>query len=167
MNSDIRVIESMEQDTVAAASREGRPHPFRDGDPSTVTDAEVRRAVDLFKVLAHPDRLRLACALGDGRVTTQKALMEEFGWPQSTTARHLALLRNAGLIAAERDGAEVRLRLGDPVVLDLMDTICSWVHGPGSGLDAAPRSTSAPILAVTPPFSGTDAHEEGSSNSSP
>lgn len=160
------MIGRTEQETVAVVDREERPHPFRDRDPSTVTDAEVRRAVDLFKVLAHPDRLRLACALGDGRVTTQKALMEEFGWPQSTTARHLALLRNAGLVAAERDGTEVHLRLGDPVVLDLMDTICAWVHGSGSGPDAPPRSTSAPILAVTPPFPGTDTEEESSSGSS-
>jgi DNA-binding transcriptional ArsR family regulator len=91
---------------------------------------EMGRAVDLFKVLSHPDRLRLACALGDGRVTTQKELMEEFGWPQSTAARHIAALRNAGLVAAERDGAEVQLRMGNPVALHLLTTVCDWVHQP-------------------------------------
>jgi len=91
--------------------------------------AEMRRAVELFKVLSHPDRLRLACALGDGRVTTQKELMEKFGWPQSTAARHIAALRSAGLVAAERDGAEVHLSLGNPVALHLLDTACDWVHG--------------------------------------
>ncbi len=91
---------------------------------------EMRRAVALFKVLSHPDRLRLACFLGDGRVTTQKELMEEFGWPQSTAARHIAALRRAGLVAAERDGAEVHLRLGNPVALHLVETVCHWVHQP-------------------------------------
>lgn len=99
------------------------------------TPAEMERAVGLFKVLSHPDRLRLACALGDGRVTTQRDLVEEFRWPQSTAARHVGALRRAGLVRAERDGNEVRLRLGNPVALHLLDTMCDWVHG-----DASPAS---------------------------
>lgn len=102
------------------------------------TPAEMERAVGLFKVLAHPDRLRLACALGDGRVTTQKELVEEFGWPQSTAARHVAALRLAGLVAAERDGTEVHLRLGNPVALHLLETVCDWVHADAPGPRAAP-----------------------------
>lgn len=98
-------------------------------DPDRVTPADMDRAVGLFKVLAHPDRLRLACALGDGRVTTQKELVDEFGWPQSTAARHVAALRLAGLITAQRDGQEVHLRLGTPVALLLLETVCAWVHG--------------------------------------
>ena len=93
------------------------------------TPAEMDRAADLFKVLSHPDRLRLACYMGDGRVTTQRDLMEHFGWPQSTTARHLAALRRAGLIEAERAGPEVHLQLGADVGLRLMATVCDWIHG--------------------------------------
>lgn len=96
--------------------------------PHGASPAEMERAVGLFKVLSHPDRLRLACALGDGRVTTQRELVAEFGWPQSTAARHLAALRSAGIVAAERDGAEVRLRLGSQVALDLLGTVCAWVR---------------------------------------
>jgi len=96
--------------------------------PDRATPAEMERAVALFKVLSHPDRLRLACALGDGRVTTQKELVEEFGWPQSTAARHVAALRTAGLVTAERDGTEIHLRLGNPVALHLLETVCAWVH---------------------------------------
>jgi DNA-binding transcriptional ArsR family regulator len=92
------------------------------------TPAQRERAVGLFKALSHPDRLRLACALGDGRVTTQTELVEEFGWPQSTVARHVAALRSLGLIIAERDGTEVRLRLGNPVALHMVEIVCDWVH---------------------------------------
>ena len=108
-----------------------------DGGP--VDPGDVRRAATLFKVLSHPDRLRLACRMGDGVETTQKELLEEFDWPQSTMARHLAALRQAGLVEAERDGAEVLLRMATPVGLQLIDTVCDWLHG-----EAGPESLSAP-----------------------
>lgn len=110
------------------------------------TPAQMHRAVNLFKVLSHPDRLRLACALGDGRVTTQKELVEEFGWPQSTAARHVGALRSAGLITAERDGTEIHLRLGNPVAIHLLETVCDWVQEapaqrPGTPSDEPPLGT--------------------------
>jgi ArsR family transcriptional regulator len=92
--------------------------------------ADVRKAANLFKVLAHPDRLRLACRIGEGRQTTQKQLIDEFGWSQPTTARHLAALRDAGLVAAERSGGEVLLRPGDEIGLQLMSAVCDWLHAP-------------------------------------
>ena len=88
-----------------------------------------RKAADLFKVLSHPHRLRLACEVGHAGVTTQRDLIRSLGWPQSTMARHLADLRAAGLVHAERDGAEVLLTPGDPIGLHLMDAVCRWVHG--------------------------------------
>ncbi|MFQ5537782.1 MAG: ArsR/SmtB family transcription factor [Gemmatimonadota bacterium] len=98
------------------------------------SERELRRAVELFKVLSHPARLRLVCHLGDGHETTQKALMEEFGWPQSTTARYLGILRNAGLVTARREGGEVLLSIGSPVALRLFQTVCAWVNeSPGEG----------------------------------
>ena len=115
----------------------------------------------LFKVLSHPDRLRLACALGDGRTTTQRQLVEEFGWPQSTTARHLAALRSAGLVTAERDGQEILLRLGSPVALHLLDTVCDWVHQPTSSPFSDPWSmTTDPALTARPTASLPDGMSE-------
>ncbi len=92
------------------------------------SDTEMCRAAEFFKVLSHPDRLRLACFLRDGRVTTQHELIDEFGWPQSTAARHIAALRRTGLIEATRHGPEVHLRLGADVGLRLMGTVCTWLH---------------------------------------
>ena len=89
---------------------------------------DVRRAANIFKVLSHPHRLQITCRLSDGRSYTQKELIEEFRWPQSTMARHLARLRDAGLITATRDGQEIRLRLAGPVAKELMASVCAWVH---------------------------------------
>ena len=64
----------------------------------------------------------------DGRVCTQKELVEEFGWPQSTMARHLALLRDIGFLEATRHGQEISLQLATPVARELMVAVCQWVH---------------------------------------
>ena len=89
---------------------------------------DLRRAAGIFKVLSHPSRLAIICRLFDGRPTTQKELVRDLGWPQSTVARHLGDLREAGLITATRQGAEVLLKLGSPVTAQLMSAVCDWVH---------------------------------------
>ena len=119
----------MRENGLAANAKDLQPGPSVHGPGAhAASPGDVRRAAQLFKVLSHPDRLRLACRLGDGKVTTQSRLVEEFGWPQSTMARHLAALRQAGLVTGERDGPEIRLRMGALVGLELMDTVCSWLH---------------------------------------
>lgn len=89
---------------------------------------DIRRASRIFKALSHPDRLRLACRLSTAEPTTQKDLLREFQWPQSTMARHVHTLRELGLLTAERAGLEVRLEVSGPLVKDLLDAMCHWVH---------------------------------------
>jgi DNA-binding transcriptional ArsR family regulator len=89
---------------------------------------DIRRAAGIFKALSHPSRLKLACSLLDGRCTTQKELIEELGWPQSTMARYVSALRDQGLVKATRRGQEVELELGSIVTRRLLETVCAWVH---------------------------------------
>ena len=91
--------------------------------------ADVRRASKLFKALAHPSRLEIACRLADNPPKTQKELIDELGWPQSSMARHLAPLRDLGLVEAERAGVEVRLSVRDPIVKTLFQSVCDWLEG--------------------------------------
>ena len=72
---------------------------------------EARRLAGIFKVLSHPDRVRIACLLAGGRSLTQRELLDELHWPQSTLARHLATLRERGLVRAIRRGNEVQVEL--------------------------------------------------------
>lgn len=151
-------ISKNRDDTQAPAE----PTEAGDFDP---TPADMVRALSLFKVLSHPDRLRLACALGDGRTTTQKELVEEFGWPQSTAARHVTALRNAGLVIAERDGVEVHLRMGNPVTLRLLQVVCDWVHQPSPhGADpfsaiSGVTATASRLWPTAPPLAGTPSED--------
>ncbi|UCD25474.1 MAG: winged helix-turn-helix transcriptional regulator [Gemmatimonadota bacterium] len=89
---------------------------------------DIRRAAAIFKALSHPSRLKIVCLLFDGRCRTQKELVEELNWPQSTTARHLSRLRERGLVIAKRHGPEVHLELGSHVTRQIMGAVCEWVH---------------------------------------
>jgi DNA-binding transcriptional ArsR family regulator len=121
---DLRVKEIFSMSTVSI-------NIHKTGYPSLrkSTPAERKQAAGLFKILSHPHRLQLACRVGELGVTTQRDLIRDLGWPQSTVARHLSDLRRAGLVDAERDGAEVLLTLGDPIGLHLLDAVCRWLHG--------------------------------------
>lgn len=81
----------------------------------------------IFKSLANPARVRLACALSGGRVATQKELAAELGWPQSSLARHVAALRSRGLVLARRGGNQVWLELDREVTPRLLAAVCEWV----------------------------------------
>ena len=97
-------------------------------DPMKPDPTDLKRAARLFKALSHPARLMIACRLCSGRPATQKELIKEFGWPQSTMARHLKALRDDGLVTATREGSEVFLEVGSPITGELMAVVCAWVH---------------------------------------
>ena len=68
-------------------------------------------------------RLALTCLLAERSPRTQSELVQELGWPQSTVARHLALLRQRGLVTGRRQGAQVLLETGS-LPRRLLDTVC-------------------------------------------
>ncbi|MDH4044014.1 MAG: metalloregulator ArsR/SmtB family transcription factor [Gemmatimonadota bacterium] len=104
------------------------------------TELDIRRAAGLFKVLGHPERIRIAFRLAAGRLT-QHELLEDLPWAQSTLARHVGLMRERGLIDATRHGNEVHLRLADDLVPQLLELIHN--HPP-----VLPVGASAPAAAV-------------------
>jgi DNA-binding transcriptional ArsR family regulator len=76
---------------------------------------------NLFKGLAHPLRVRvlevLAASADD---TPVSELLDATGLEASHLSQHLAVLRNYGLVTAERRGNQVRYRLAYPQVADLL-----------------------------------------------
>jgi len=79
----------------------------------------------VLRTLANPRRLELLHALARGPLEVGR-LAELIGTTQPNASQHLALLRAAGVVEAERDGREVRYRLADPDVMvacDLMRSV--------------------------------------------
>lgn len=79
-------------------------------DEITILQAEV------LKTLASPRRLEILHELARGPIEVGR-LAEAIGATQPNVSQHLAVLRVAGVVEAERDGREVRYRLADPDVM--------------------------------------------------
>ena len=90
-------------------------------------DTRLRRQLEelassMCKALNDPKRLALLYALQDGPRTVSE-LSELLDSPQSNTSQHLAILRDRGLVAAERQGNSVCYSLRYPKVLKAVDLL--------------------------------------------
>ena len=83
-------------------------------DEITILQAEI------LKVLASPRRLEILHRLADGPLEVGR-LAVEVGASQPNVSQHLAVMRTAGIVEAERDGREVRYRLTDHDVIQACD----------------------------------------------
>jgi DNA-binding transcriptional ArsR family regulator len=72
--------------------------------------------------LADPKRILLLYALADGPRNVSN-LTETLALPQPTISRHLKLLRERGLVLAERDGQSVFYSLTDRRVIQALDLL--------------------------------------------
>ena len=89
-------------------------------DPRTQARCAARARV--IKALAHPTRLFIGEELARG-VRCVRELRELVGADLSTVSKHLALLKNAGILTDERRGAQVFYRLRVPCVLSFLGCI--------------------------------------------
>jgi DNA-binding transcriptional ArsR family regulator len=76
----------------------------------------------VLKALAHPTRLWIVDKLADGeRCVCEFA--EEIDADFSTVSKHLAVLKNAGLVEDDKRGKQVFYRLKVPCVLNFMQCV--------------------------------------------
>jgi ArsR family transcriptional regulator len=77
----------------------------------------------LFKALMHPARLSILEILRDGEqcVCHLEAVL---GCRQAYISQHLMVLRDAGLVEDQREGARIFYRVTRPEVFELMDAAC-------------------------------------------
>src|SRR5271168_2696469 len=71
-----------------------------------VESLEVRSPSRLFKALGDPTRLRIVALLSQAELCVCH-IEAALGLPQPTVSRHLAVLRNAGVVEPERRGTWV------------------------------------------------------------
>jgi DNA-binding transcriptional ArsR family regulator len=73
-----------------------------------------------FRALAHPTRIRMLEILVRGGHTVQQ-LQEALMLDQPIVSQQLAVLRNQGIVSAQKEGLSVRYTLRDPLVGELLD----------------------------------------------
>jgi ArsR family transcriptional regulator len=73
-----------------------------------------------FRALAHPTRIRMLEILVRGGRTVQE-LQEALALDQPVVSQQLAVLRNQGIVSAQKEGSSVRYTLRDPLVGALLD----------------------------------------------
>ena len=78
-----------------------------------------------FRALADQTRRDILQALRAGPMTSGEiASRFHSSWP--TISRHLAILREAGLVTAERSGQAIHYELNTSVFQDLVQHLMSW-----------------------------------------
>ena len=91
--------------------------------------AEYEARARVIKAMAHPTRLFIVEELSQVEERCVCELTEMIGADMSTVSRHLALLKNAGIIEDERRGSMVFYRLRMGCVLKFFDCIESVLEG--------------------------------------
>ncbi|MGL4944324.1 MAG: ArsR/SmtB family transcription factor [Thermoguttaceae bacterium] len=82
----------------------------------------VEQKVDLFRALAHPTRLQIVEKLNEGEQCVC-VLLEMFDIDFSTISRHLTVLREAGIVAADKRGKNVYYSLTCRCLTDFLECI--------------------------------------------
>ena len=77
-----------------------------------------------FKALSEPMRLRLLNLLMQGERTVGQ-LVEASGSGQANVSKHLALLRDTGMIGMRKEGLSTICYIADPIVGELCEMMCS------------------------------------------
>lgn len=86
-------------------------------------DADIARTAALF---ADPARVRVLLALADGRALAASVLAAEARLSAQGVSAHLAKLRAAGLVVAEKSGRHRFYRLAGPDPADLLETLARF-----------------------------------------
>ena len=82
----------------------------------------IEKAAGCLKVLAHPARLQIMCALRNGEQTVQDL---EFltGLRQTTLSQHLSLLKNRDVLASRREANFSFYRIANMRMVELFNLV--------------------------------------------
>ena len=88
---------------------------------------DINRLGKVLKILGEPSRLQILTSLGlECRPVTD--IVKDTGLSQTNVSFHLRVLRNAGLVRAERCGSFVYYCLPDSQLRELLDQFRDWVN---------------------------------------
>ena len=113
-----------------------------DGCVTAAVAAGVTPAVALFRSLGDETRLRIVARLAGGEARVVD-LTGELGLAQSTVSKHLACLRDCGLVDYRVEGRQSFYALTRPELLDLLAAAEGVLAATGAAVDLRPASGAA------------------------
>lgn len=84
--------------------------------------AAIEAKANVFKALGHPTRLWMAERLAAGELCVCE-LLAHVNVDFSTISKHLAVLKQAGVVTSEKRGKQVYYRLKVPCILNMMPCV--------------------------------------------
>jgi ArsR family transcriptional regulator len=90
----------------------------------TLKQEIIQLEADFCAALSDPTRILILYALNE-RPQNVGELTNELAIPQPTTSRHLKVLRERGLVGAERQGTVITYHLTDRRIIQAMDLLRS------------------------------------------
>lgn len=99
-----------------------------------VTAGADRAAVSLFHSLADPTRLAIVRRLASGEARVRD-LTDALGLAQSTVSKHVACLRDCGLVDGRPVGRQVFYSLTRPELIDLLEAAEALLRATGYRAD--------------------------------
>ena len=94
-------------------------------DPNLREEISILHA-QVCKGLADPNRILILYTLSTKAYTVNE-LAEAIELSQPTVSRHLKVLRERGMVTAERDGQSVVYRLGDNRIVEALDLLRTFL----------------------------------------
>lgn len=82
-------------------------------------DSIFKSLANLFKILAHSDRLRMVALISEEEIDVGH-LCNAIGISQSSASQHLKLLRLNHLVSERREGKRIFYKLDSPLVKNLI-----------------------------------------------
>ena len=90
----------------------------------------MRTSNAVFKALADPTRRDIVKLLRKKPLSSGE-IAEKFPSAWATISRHLGVLRDAGIISAERNGNSIEYELNQTVLQELIEHIFDWTNSGG------------------------------------
>lgn len=109
-----------------------------------IDEQRAKRKALVIKAMAHPSRLVIIDALGDGELCVGD-LQKIVGSDVSTVSKHLSVLKNANIVDDRKVGLQVYYRLRLPCVAEFLSCVDAMMEGRPFEL---PRAHAADVCPV-------------------
>ena len=86
----------------------------------------IRRIAHRFRALSDETRIRIMMRLRDGECCVN-SLSADLAVAQASVSKHLAVLRDAGLVEARREGPQAFYSVQDRSVFNMCNMVCDGV----------------------------------------